>query len=56
MPAISPYMPAKVEYRPLYDDIYSVDASTSPHTIHTNLGLERLNILPAMGIEIAYKL
>ena len=54
MPAINPNIPAKVEYRPLYDDIYRVADRTAPHIMQTNRGFDFLNILPAIGIEIAY--
>lgn len=53
IPAMRPYMPANVEYLPLYDDIYRVADMTAPHIMHTNLGLLRRNIRPAIGMDIA---
>lgn len=54
IPAIRPYMPANVEYLPLYDDIYKVADITAPQIMHTKRGLVRRNMRPAIGIDIAY--
>ena len=53
IPATRPYIPAKVENLPLYDDMYKVAERTAPQIIITYLGLVFLKIRAAMGIEMA---